>query len=363
LFDLVAFGKEAGRAFFCDSSIKERLVDERSALEEMTERGKQRLELLRRRFGEWLSACNYAVRTREEYERSVRDFLVWLAEETEAESISEVLPAHLHQYQLSLCQGWAKEQGRMLSVSTQAKRLAGIKSWFEWLVSEQLLAFNPASGLQMPKVPRSLPRNVLTQEEAKLLLESTPIEEPLDIRDRAMLEVLYGSGIRREEMLALTIYDADLVAGSLRIELGKGRQTRIVPLTQSAISALKLYLEQVRPRWATEAGRTVLFVSSRSGRALSDNDLLRIVRKAAKRAGTQKHITPHSLRHSCATHLLQEKADIRQIQKLLGHRKLSTTEIYTHVEIGDLARVIARCHPREKVRREPEKSDDEGKSE
>ncbi|MGH9849008.1 MAG: tyrosine-type recombinase/integrase [Blastocatellia bacterium] len=319
------------------------------------------MELLRRRFGEWLSAANYAARTREEYDRSVRDFVEWLVEETGIESVNEALPQHLHQYQLFLCHAKAVDDGRMLSVSTQAKQLAAIKTWFEWMVAEQLLAFNPAAGLRMPKVPRRLPRNVLTQEEARMLLESTPIEEPRDVRDRAMLEVLYGSGIRREELLSLTIYDADLVQGSLRIELGKGRQTRIVPLTQSAQAALKLYLEEARPRWASEAGKTVLFVSSRSGRALSDNDLLRIVRKAAKRAGIRKHITPHTLRHSCATHLLQEQADIRQIQKLLGHRKLSTTEIYTHVEIGDLAQVIARCHPREKIRREED--DEEGKSE
>jgi len=329
----------------------------------MNESGKQKLELLRRRFGEWLTACNYAARTREEYDRSVRDFVQWLERETEIESVTEALPQHLHQYQMALCQRPAKDDGGILAVSTQAKTLAAIKTWFEWMVSEQMLAFNPASALRMPKVPRSLPRNVLTQEEARLLLESTPIENPRDIRDRAMLEVLYGSGIRREEMLRLTIYDADLKLGSLRIELGKGRQTRIVPLTRSAIAALKLYLEEVRPRWATEAGKTVLFVSSRSGRALSDNDMLRIVRKAGRRAGIRKHISPHTLRHSCATHLLQEQADIRQIQKLLGHRKLSTTEIYTHVEISDLAGVIARCHPREKVRREPEGNDDEGKSE
>ncbi len=119
-----------------------------------------------------------------------------------------------------------------------------------------------------------------------------------------MLEALYGAGIRREETLALTIYDADLVAGSLRIEMGKGRQTRIVPLTQSAIAALKLYLEEVRPQWASEAGGAVLFVSSRSGRALSDNDLLRIVRKAARRAGIKKRVTPQDAlatlaRHTC----------------------------------------------------------------
>ncbi len=327
-------------------------MNERSALAMMTGGEKQKLELLRRRFGEWLEARNYAVRTREEYERSARSFVHWLAAETEVHAIAEVTPAHLHQYQLALChapENEAGEPGRVLSVSTQAKMLAAVKTYCSWLVSEQQIAFNPASSLQMPKVSRSLPRHVLTQEEAKRLLESTPIEKPRDIRDRSMLEVLYGSGIRRAEILALSIYDADLTTAALRIEQGKGRQTRIVPLTQSAVSALRLYLEEVRGQWVSEASQTALFVSSKSGRALSDNDLLRIVRKAARRAGISKPITPHTLRHSIATHLLQEQADIRQIQQLLGHRKLSTTEIYTRVEISDLQAVILRCHPREKI--------------
>jgi integrase/recombinase XerD len=150
-------------------------------------------------------------------------------------------------------------------------------------------------------------------------------------------------------LIALTVYDLDLVAATLKVERGKGDFTRIVPLTSSAMAALKLYLDEARPVYARHATQVSLFVSSRSGGPLDDDDIVRIVQKAAKRAGITKHITPHTLRHSLATHLLQGQADIRQIQKLLGHRRLTSTEIYTHVDIGDLQEVIARCHPREKL--------------
>jgi site-specific recombinase XerD len=193
-----------------------------------------------------------------------------------------------------------------------------------------------------------LPANVLTKTEAKRLIESTPADRPRDIRDRAILEVLYSTGIRRAELLALNIYDIDFDNATIRIEHGKGNTTRVVPLTESARSSLKLYLEEARGIFARETTQTRLFVSSRSGGPLDDADIVRIVEKAARRARIKKHITPHTLRHTCATHLLKGHADIRQIQKLLGHRRLSSTEVYTHVEISDLREVIYRCHPREK---------------
>jgi site-specific recombinase XerD len=204
--------------------------------------------------------------------------------------------------------------------------------------------------LQLPKQPQRLPRGILTRAEARRLIEATPSTKPRDIRDRAILETLYATGIRRAELLALTIYDADLQTATLRIEHGKGNTKRVVPLTQSAIVALKLYLEEARSLFAHETGQVRLFVSSRSGGPLDDDDIVRIVAKGAVRAGIRKHITPHTLRHSCATHLLKGRADIRQIQKLLGHRRLSSTEVYTRVEITDLHEVIARCHPRDKQR-------------
>jgi integrase/recombinase XerD len=323
----------------------------------MNESQRQRLKLMAERFSEWLEAINYSPKTRVNYTRDVKLFLAWLSENTALNSIVEVTPAHLQQYQIALYNfarhddkepaTKEKAEPKRLSVGTQANRLAAVRKFFSWLLSEQQIAYNPASTLQLPKQPQRLPRGVLTKAEARRLIEATPTTKPRDIRDRAILETLYATGIRRAELITLTIYDADLQTATLRVT-GKGRRERTVPLTQSAIAALKLYLEAARGGFVREAGQVRLFVSSRSGGPLDDDDLVRIVAKAANRAGLSKHVTPHTLRHTCATHLLKGRADIRQIQKLLGHRRLSSTEIYTRGELSDLHEVIARCHPREK---------------
>jgi integrase/recombinase XerD len=308
------------------------------------------------RFSEWLQAINYSPKTRVNYTRDVKVFLDWLSDNTSINSLVDVTPAHLQQYQIALYnferidedEATKEKEAKRLSVGTQANRLAAVRKFFSWLLSEQQIAYNPATTLQLPKQPQRLPRGVLTKSEARRLIEATPTTKPRDIRDRTILETLYATGIRRAELLGLTIYDADLQTATLRIEHGKGGRERVVPLTQSAIAALKLYLEEARGLFAREAGQVRLFVSTRSGGPLDDDDIVRIVRKAATRAGIKKHVTPHTLRHTCATHLLKGRADIRQIQKLLGHRRLSSTEVYTRVELSDLAEVIARCHPREK---------------
>lgn len=321
------------------------------------------MDLLAERFDEWLGAINYSPKTRVNYLRDVKGFISWLADNTSVASIVEVTPAQLQQYQMAIynyersvvpasagpvAQASACVEKRRLAVGTQACRLAAVRRFFSWLAAEQQIAYNPASALQPPKQPQRLPTNILTRSEARRLIESTPTDKPRDIRDRAILDVLYSTGIRRAELIGLTIYDLDFDNATLRIEHGKGNATRIVPLTESARSALKLYLEEARGVFARETTQTRLFVSSRSGGPLDDADIVRIVEKAARQAKIKKHITPHTLRHTCATHLLKGKADIRQIQKLLGHRRLSSTEVYTHVEISDLREVISRCHPREK---------------
>ncbi len=306
---------------------------------------------MRNRFLEYLSALNYAPATLVNYGRDVKVFLDWLIENTSLNSISDVTSAHLSQYQIALYQIETADEKtgekKRLSSGTQSNKLAAMKRFFLWQWQEGVIVHNPSSSIQMPKQPKILPRNILTPAEAKRLIENIPIKKPLDIRDRAILEVMYATAIRRAELIDLTIYDVDLSADTIRIEHGKGDETRLVPLTENAKTALKLYLEESRPQFADEPGQIGLFVSSRSGGKLDPADIVRIVRKAAKNANIKKHITPHTLRHSCATHLLKGKADIRQIQKLLGHRRLSSTEIYTHVELGDLQEVISRCHPRE----------------
>jgi integrase/recombinase XerD len=318
-----------------------------------TENQKQKLELMRGRFIEYLTALNYAAWTVLNYGRDVRLFLDWLIENTSLNSIQDVTAAHLSQYQIALYQLEIEDEKtgkkkQRLCAGAQANKLAAMKRFFLWLWQEGLLVHNPSASIQMPKQPKMLPRNILTPAEAKRLIESVPTIKPRDIRDRAILETLYATGIRLSELLDLTIYDVEMQTGTMRIEHGKGDETRLVPLTQSAQSALKLYLAEARSVFATEAGQIRLFVSSRSGGQLFADDIRRIIKKASISANIKKHISTHTLRHTCATHLLKGKADIRQIQKLLGHRRLSSTEIYTHVDLGDLAEVISRCHPREK---------------
>jgi integrase/recombinase XerD len=312
----------------------------------MTPRQRQQLELLRFRFAEWLEARNYSPRTRPEYVRIVGTFLDWLEANTTVAAVADVTPQMLHRYQLDLCHPPADSDATRLALSTQGVRLAAVKTFLNWLTRSGRIVANPAAQIQPPRLPERLPGDILTQDEARWLLERTPPQTPLLMRNRALLEVLYATGMRRAELLGLSLYDADLETATVKIRHGKGGRERVAPLTTSAVAALRLYLGEARGLFVNAPGQTALFVSSRSGKALSDNDALRIVREAAARAGIAKRVTPHTLRHSCATHLLQERADIRHIQKLLGHKKLSTTEIYTHVEIGDLQEVIRRCHPR-----------------
>jgi integrase/recombinase XerD len=253
----------------------------------MNESQRQRLKLMAERFSEWLEAINYSPKTRVNYTRDVKLFLAWLSENTSLNSLVEVTPAHLQQYQIALYnfarhddkEAATKEKAALkrLSVGTQANRLAAVRKFFSWLWSEQQIAYNPASTLQLPKQPQRLPRGVLTKSEARRLIEATPTTKPRDIRDRAILETLYATGIRRAELIALTIYDADLQTATLRIEHGKGNTKRVVPLTQSAIAALKLYLEEARALFVQEAGQVRLFVSTRSGGPLDDDDIVRIV--------------------------------------------------------------------------------------
>ena len=237
----------------------------------MNESQRQRLKIMAARFSEWLQAINYSPKTRVNYTRDVRVFLDWLADTTAINSLVDVTPAHLQQYQIALYnferpennggnEATKEKEARRLSVGTQAARLAAVRKFFSWLLSEQQIAYNPATTLQLPKQPQRLPRGVLTKAEARRLIEATPTTKPHDIRDRAILETLYATGIRRAELLGLTIYDADLQTATLRIEHGKGNTTRVVPLTQSAIVALKLYLEEARSIFAHEAGQVRLFV-------------------------------------------------------------------------------------------------------
>jgi integrase/recombinase XerC len=242
--------------------------------------------------------------------------------------------------------------------SSIARKISTLRSFFKFLVREQVVTFNPAKNFPTPKVEKRLP-TTLTVDEAFRLMEAPrhpPKNSSLDgpqnnrkTRDRAILELLYSSGLRVGELVGLNLNQLDLDLGIVKV-MGKGRKERIVPVGMKAAEALKAYLEE-RGVWA---GEEPLFINLKGGR-LSARTVGRLVKSYSKRSGIFRKVSPHSLRHTFATHLLDAGADIREIQEMLGHVSLSTTQRYTHVSMGKLMEVYDKAHPRSFKNRDREK--------
>jgi len=232
---------------------------------------------------------------------------------------------------------------RGLARASVSRKLAAVRSFHDHLVRRGDAGQNPAELLPTPKPESKLPR-VLGPDEIVTLLERIPARTPLEVRDRALFEIAYSCGLRAEEIVTLDRDSADFEGETLRV-LGKGSKTRIVPIGEPAQQALARYIERARPALATEPAERALFLSRR-GRRLSTSDVRRRLSKWVREAAVAGRISPHTLRHSFATHLLEGGADLRSIQELLGHANISTTQIYTRVEPGRLTREYARSHPR-----------------
>lgn len=237
-------------------------------------------------------------------------------------------------------------RGTPLSTWTQADYLDLVRVFFASLVRRGGLFVSPVGELRVRR-HRSLPRAVLSEVEARRLVHAPLPVTALGVRDRAILETLYGTGIRAAECVALTVVDLDLAASELLVRDGKGRKDRLVPLVGRARQTVSLYLDVARQELLQDPRETTLFLS-RQGRRLGIAGLRRIVKTAARVARISRTVTTHGLRRTCATQLVRGGADIRYVQELLGHRSVQTTAIYTRVAIEDLRRVIARCHPRGK---------------
>jgi integrase/recombinase XerC len=232
---------------------------------------------------------------------------------------------------------------RGLARASVSRKLAAVRSFHDHLTRTGGAPQNPAELLPMPKKQSRLPR-VLGPEEIAKLLDRVPASGPLAVRDRAMLEVTYACGLRAEEIVNLDGDSVDFDSETLRVT-GKGSKTRIVPMGEPAQRALDRYLRRSRPALATERAEQALFLSRR-GRRLSPSDVRRRLDRWVREAAVAGHVSPHTLRHSFATHLLEGGADLRSIQELLGHSSVSTTQVYTRVEPGRLSREYARSHPR-----------------
>lgn len=229
-----------------------------------------------------------------------------------------------------------------LAPRSRARKTSALKNFYDYLVDEGLAKDNPCAYIPAPKLPRRLP-NVLTEQEVLALLQAPTLDKPSGYRDRAMLEVLYGSGLRVSELLTLNLGDIDDL-GFVRCT-GKGSKERIVPIGSHALKAMELYLQYARPRLCPNPREKALFVNQR-GRRLTRQGFWKIIKAWAKEAGITKNITPHMLRHSFATHLLRRGADLRSVQEMLGHADLATTQIYTHLDKGHLRDVYQQTHPR-----------------
>jgi integrase/recombinase XerC len=236
--------------------------------------------------------------------------------------------------------GAIREAG--MSRATVARKLAAARSMFRWLHREGLVDEDPAAGLRSPKKERRLPR-FLTREEVQRLLAAPKGDALPEARDRAILETLYSSGVRVSELAGLDEGDLDLRSGVARV-LGKGRRERLAGLGSYAVAALRSYLAAKRKRGAP--ARSEALFENRAGGRLSTRGIQRVLAKRLAEAGLDPRISPHKIRHSFATHLLDAGADLRSVQELLGHRNLATTQIYTHVTATRLREVYDRAHPR-----------------
>lgn len=230
-----------------------------------------------------------------------------------------------------------------LAVTSIRRQISAVRTYYRFLLGEQLVARDPSEGLALPKLWRTLPE-VLTQREIEALLSAPDPDRALAWRDRALLEVAYGTGARVSELVGLATSDIWYDEGLVRV-LGKGAKERLVPLGRRALGVTALYVREVRAKLDRGQTKDRLFLNSQ-GRPLSRVGAWGIIRRAARSAGITKRVSPHMLRHSFATHLLERGADLRAVQEMLGHADLSTTQIYTHVDREYLRRVHKTYHPR-----------------
>jgi integrase/recombinase XerD len=291
---------------------------------------------------EWLTVRHFRPTSVEKTGRALALFADW-ALERGLEAPHEVTLAILERYQRSLYE-YRKANEEPLSIGTQANRLIALRGLFSFLVRQRYLGANPAADLLLPKAPVRLPRDVLTREEVEVLLAAPVIAEPLGLRDRAILELFYSTGLRRSELLRLQVFDVDLVHGTLFVREGKGGKDRVVPVGERALLWLQKYLASVRPQVVSGRDSGEIFLSE-LGEPLSGVHLGYLVRRYLQRSGLRQRGGCHLLRHTMATLMLENGADIRYIQEMLGHSKLDTTAVYTRVTIKKLKEIHTATHP------------------
>jgi integrase/recombinase XerD len=292
-----------------------------------------------------LLTLNYAKKTIQSQLLYLNRFLKYLRDMNITE-IAAVTKDIIRDYQTHLFEEF-NSRGQPNSVFGQNRNMQAVKSFFRFLAENDYIVGDPAKDISYAREPKRLPRSILTQSEMRKLLHCPDTKTVLGYRDRTIFEILYSTGIRKEELLNILLTDVDYKEGFIRINCGKGRKDRVVPLGKIACRYLENYIKGVRPSLIRNPYNNHLFLSLRGNR-LSKNMIWDIVKSYAQKAKIKKNISPHTFRHTCATLMLRNNANIRHIQEMLGHSSLDSTQVYASVSITDLKEVHSRCHPREK---------------
>ncbi len=291
----------------------------------------------------YLAAKNFSPMTLEARRIHLNRFYKWLSDQS-IKDMRCVTTSRLQEYQYYLFSDYRTVRGEKISVGTVLARLTALRGYFGYLAEQKYILLDPAKNLLFPKKEYRLPKNLLNQEEVKSLLNS-PGDRIMDLRDKAILETLYSTGIRSAELCKLNVYDVNLNDQTVRIIDAKGKKDRILPIGNMAKEALERYLLYSRAKIVRDMSDQTLFLTQ-YGTKMVRQSLIHVIKTYAQKMRLNKPVTTHSLRHAFATHLLQNGADIITVQRLLGHTKLETTQIYTKVTMEDLRSAIKKHHPR-----------------
>ena len=298
-------------------------------------------------FLEWTEVKGYSRDTLRRRQAALKRFIVW-CDERELQSPQEITKPILERYQRYLYY-YRKNDGQPLTFGSQNVMLTPLKTFFKWLVRENHILYNPASELDVPPKPKRLPKTILPPETIETILNQPDVTTVEGLRDRTILEVLYSTGIRRMELVRLTLYDVDHRRGTLMIREGKGRKDRLIPIGERALAWIEKYRHEGRPALVVGKDSGTLFLTDK-GDAFRRGAVGARIKRYIQQAGIEVEGSCHLFRHAMATHMLENGADIRFIQAMLGHEDLSTTEIYTQVSIEKLRQIHAATHPAKLIR-------------
>ena len=302
----------------------------------------QGMHVLLKRYFESLLLRDYSKETIQKHRLQLNDFIRWAADRdlTQPREITRPLIQSYQRYLMRLID----KRGNVYSFRNQYSRICSIRCWFKWLSKNEIIPHNPASDLDLPKLGRRLPKHVLSQSEAENILSQPDVMNSLGLRDRAIIETFYSTGMRRMELIHLQTHDLDSGRGVVTIRQGKGKKDRVIPIGERALRWIHKYLAEVRPEFVRDFGNSTLFLTA-LGNEFSGSTMSLLVRAYVDSSGVGKTGSCHMFRHTMATLMLEGGADVRFIQEMLGHANLETTQVYTRVSIRKLQEVHTQTHP------------------